>query len=61
MKSLAIWLIILAIASALLPLLGLQLFVLAWIDTWSPNIGWAIRGGMVLLGLVILVASRNKE
>ncbi|MEK6702324.1 MAG: hypothetical protein AABZ53_08675 [Planctomycetota bacterium] len=61
MKSLAIWLIIFAIASALLPLMGIQPLLVAWFDTWGPEIGWCIRGGMVLLGVSILVAMRNKS
>lgn len=61
MKSLGVWLIIFAIGSALLPLIGMQFILVAWIDMWGPNIGWAIRGGMALLGIVILVLARNKN
>ena len=61
MRSLGVWLIVFAIGSVLLPLIGLQFIVVAWVDMWGPEIGWAIRGGMVLLGAVILVATRNKD
>jgi hypothetical protein len=26
-----------------------------WIDNWGTEVGWAIRGGVALLGLILLV------
>lgn len=61
MKSIGVWLIIFAVGSALLPYLGLQFILLAWIDSWGPTVGWIIRGAMLVIGvaLVAIPAARG--
>lgn len=56
MRSWGWTLILVAVLSAVLPYLGLQLLFVAWIDTWGPAIGWAIRGGLALIGAAMVVA-----
>ena len=54
------FLIIMAVGSALLPYIGIQFIVLAWIDTWGSGPGWIIRGVLLVLGIGLLVkASRS--
>lgn len=53
-------LIVFAALSALLPYLGMQLILMAWVDLWGPTIGWLIRVGFVLVGIGLLVASARQ-
>lgn len=57
MRSLGIWIIILTIGSAILPYIGMQFILLSWVDAWGPSIGWMIRGGLLVLGGLMLVAA----
>lgn len=60
MRSWGMFLIIMAVGSALLPYIGIQFIVLAWIDTWGSGPGWIIRGVLLVLGIGLLVkASRS--
>ena len=52
MKRIGIWIIVLAIGSAVLPLFDLQFILLQWVDHWGPALGWVIRGALVALALV---------
>ena len=57
MRGWGVVLIVLAIASYFLPRVGIQFFVLMWIDNWGATNGLLIRVGMVVLGLVLVAAS----
>ena len=34
---------------------------LTWIDHWGPNVAWAIRGGITLVGLGLWLRYRGGE
>ena len=61
MKGFGIFLIIATIVSAVLPFLGRQLVIFAWIDSWGTMIGWVIRGALILLGIILLIAGGKRE
>jgi|CXWL01.1.fsa_nt_gi hypothetical protein len=61
MKSLGVWLIIFAIGSTLLPLIGMQFILVAWIETWGPTVAWVIRGAMVALGLALIAGAKRND
>ncbi len=56
-------LIFLGLGSIALKLLSMfdimhfEFTVLMWIDSWGDLVGWAIRGGAVALGLILIMAS----
>lgn len=52
--------IIVAVLSAVLPYVGLQLLLVAWVDMWGLAIGWAIRGGLVVIGVGMIVAGSRR-
>ena len=54
MKGLGGFLVLLSIASAILPLIGRQLVIFTWIDNWGSTVAWVIRGIIMLLGLILL-------
>ncbi len=55
MKELGLALLLVGLISLVLPLINpnVQYVFLQWIDNWGPSVGWAIRGGIALLGLVL--------
>ncbi|MBL8756816.1 MAG: hypothetical protein JNK35_00120 [Phycisphaerae bacterium] len=60
MRSWGWTLILVAALSALLPYMGLQLLLVAWVDMWGPTIGWAIRGGLAVIGAAMVVAGSSR-
>jgi len=55
MKELGLLLLLVGLVSLVLPLINsnVQYVFLQWINNWGPNVAWAIRGGITLLGLVL--------
>ena len=54
MRSFGIFLLVMAVGSALLPMIGMQFILVAWVDTWGATIGWVIRGIMAVVGLGLI-------
>lgn len=50
MKSIGSLLLFLGIGSIVLNIVGYEFRLLGWIDNWGETVGWAIRGGMIVLG-----------
>ena len=57
MRSLAKFLVIFGAASAVLHLLHRELVILFWIDRWGEEVGWGIRIGMIVVGVVLWVVA----
>jgi hypothetical protein len=43
------------VLSIVLYFIGWNLRILLWIDTWGSTMGWVIRIGITLVGVVLLV------
>ena len=41
------------IGTIVLNLFGYEFVILMWLDTWGPDIGWVLRGAMVVAGLAL--------
>ncbi|MFZ4574683.1 MAG: hypothetical protein ACOYN0_09820 [Phycisphaerales bacterium] len=52
-------LIFFAVLSAVLPYIGVQLILMAWVDLWGPTIGWIIRSAFVVVGIALLVLGKD--
>ncbi len=62
MRSFGIFLIVMGVGSAVLPYLGMQFILVAWIGTWGPTVAWLIRGAMVIVGLGLMgLATRSNS
>ncbi|MBC6612327.1 hypothetical protein H8B15_15470 [Hymenobacter sp. BT507] len=61
MKELGLGLFLIGLVSLVLPLLGLKLVFLTWIEQWGPTVSWLIRGGLTLLGLILYLSTRNRD
>ena len=63
MKELGLFLLLVGVISLALPFINSNIHYafLTWVDNWGPNVGWAIRGGIVLLGLVLWRAGGRRD
>ncbi len=61
MKGIGIILILVGVVSIGLNLFGtgIDLKVLTWVDQWGTNIGWAIRGGVLGLGILLWIIGQS--
>ncbi len=50
MKSFGSLLLFFGVGSIVLNLVGYEFSLLMWIDMWGETVGWAIRGGMIVVG-----------
>jgi hypothetical protein len=60
MRGFGYTLLLFAIGSALLPLVGVQFILMMWVDMWGTTIGWVIRGAMAVLGIVLVVVGEEE-
>lgn len=61
MKTIGTYLAIFGVASIILYFFDMQLKILMWIDEWGETTGWAIRIGLVVIGLVLFLVGKNQE
>jgi hypothetical protein len=63
MKELGLGLLIIGLISLALPFINpnIKLMLLSWVDQWGTSVGWIIRGGITLLGLVLWLSFRNRD
>ena len=61
MRFLGSVLIILGVVSAAVSFLDMEFIFLTWINTWGETIGWTIRGGFVLLGVILYIAGKPAD
>lgn len=59
MKKIGIYLIMAGIGSILLNQFGYEFRLLMWIDYWGETVGWAIRGGAIVVGAVLFFLGKN--
>ena len=64
MRELGIFLFLAGLIAMLTPYLlpaNFRFPLLDWIYTWGPTVAWAIKGGAVLLGLILWMRFKNRE
>ena len=64
MRELGIFLFLAGLLAMLAPYLlpsNFRFPLLDWIYTWGPTVAWAIKGGAVLLGLILWLRFKNRE
>jgi hypothetical protein len=47
------FLALIGVVSSVLYLIGYNLRILMWIDTWGPGAAWGIRGGLIVAGAAL--------
>lgn len=53
MKTIGGYMFIFGIGSIALHFFNMEFVILSWIDTWGPTVGWAIRGGLAIVGAAL--------
>ncbi len=60
MRNIGILLVLFGAGSFVLNMIGMEFKLLMWIDNWGQTTGWAIRGGMIVVGgLLFFMAMRS--
>lgn len=54
-------LIAIGLLSAALYFASMNFIFLKWINHWGSNVGWWIRGGLVLLGIILYIAGKPSD
>ncbi|MCA8975093.1 MAG: hypothetical protein KDC98_10245 [Planctomycetes bacterium] len=60
MRSFGLLLVALAIGSTVVHFMNMEMKLLMWIDTWGEGAAWGIRGGLLVLGLLLAKAGGSK-
>jgi hypothetical protein len=61
MKGIGSFLVLMGAGSAVLHFMNMEFRLLMWIETWGTGVAWAIRGGLVVVGLGMLLLGRKSE
>ena len=61
MKRIGSFLAIAGIASAVFNLIGRELIIFMWIDTWGPTVGWIIRIGCIVAGAIMFFKGQDVD
>jgi hypothetical protein len=61
MRLFGIFLIIVGAISAILFFLDKNFVLLDWINTWGSQVGWGIRGFLILLGIILFIVGKAAE
>lgn len=60
MRQLGLLMLVLGIASCVVHFMDMEMRWLMWINTWGEQAAWGIRGGLIVLGLLLVVAGKGK-
>ena len=55
MKNAGSLLLFLGIGTVVLNVIGYEFAILSWIDNWGTDVGWVIRGGMIVVGAALFI------
>lgn len=61
MKKIGGYLFFFGVGSIVLSFMNMQFIILAWVDMWGPEVGWAIRGAMIVGGGVLWLLGKKQE
>lgn len=60
MRSLGFLLLVLGVGSSVVHFMDMEMRLLQWIDTWGEGAAWGIRGGLAVLGLLLIKFGKPK-
>ena len=61
MKKIGVYLIIAGAGSILLNQFGYEFQWLLWVDNWGPAVGWGIRAGAIVVGVILFVIGVQQD
>ena len=60
MRALGLLLLLFGLGTLAIHFMEVKVEWLAWMGNWGENVAWAIRGGAVVLGLLLLMSGKKK-
>jgi hypothetical protein len=60
MRSFGLLLVFLGLASSVVQFMNMEMRFLTWINNWGEGTAWAIRGGCVLVGALLVKVGKPK-
>ena len=61
MKNIGGLLVLLGAGSFVLNMMGREFMLIAWIESWGPTVGVAIRIGLIVVGVALWFMGNKKE
>ena len=61
MRFFGAFIAIVGLLSIVLPYVGMNFMFLNWVNNWGPGVSRAIRGGLVVLGLIMYIARKPSD
>jgi hypothetical protein len=61
MRFFGVFIMVVGLLSAAVYFLDINFMFLNWINNWGPGVAWAIRGVIVLIGLIMYIAGKPSD
>jgi hypothetical protein len=61
MRFFGAFIMIVGLLSATVYFLDMNFMFLNWINNWGPGVAWTIRGGIILLGLIMYLVGKPSD
>ncbi len=61
MKELGGYMFFFGVGSIILSFIGMEFFILSWIDFWGPVVGWTIRIGLTVGSAILWLIGNARE
>jgi hypothetical protein len=61
MRFLGILLIFIGVFSSIWYFLDMNFLFFQWIDKWGTDIGWFVRGGFIVIGIIFISVGKPTE
>jgi hypothetical protein len=61
MKNIGKYILIWGIGSILFSQFGYELKLFMWTNSWGETTGWLIRGGAIVIGIVLMAIAMKKN
>jgi hypothetical protein len=61
MRFFGAFIMVVGLLSAGAYFLEMNFIFLSWINNWGPGMSWVLRGGIVLVGLIMYIAGKPSD
>lgn len=61
MRFFGAFIAVVGLLSSAVHFLGMNFMFLNWINNWGSGVAWGIRGGIILLGLIMYIAGKPSD
>jgi hypothetical protein len=61
MKNIGGLMVLFGAGSIVLNVVGYEFSLMMWVDNWGPGVGWAIRGALIVVGVILWLQGSKSE